>query len=167
MLSEDYKEKRSAHGVILERKQELRKHAIKTDEPVSITGLGTSEYYHNWNVAQFEASCWSEIGGTERSTVDSEELIMDNIDLSENKQLGESCVIVDGKLLNFPHKSKGIRSYKNIIQDAFMSKRRITKEYEQLSVLYGDIDNKFKPPIGTGIAPKLTEDLPDSEWEIL
>ncbi|GJR35418.1 hypothetical protein Tco_1211102 [Tanacetum coccineum] len=140
---------------------------IKTDEPVSITGLGTSEYSHNWNVAEFEASCWSEIGGAEKSTVDSEELIMENIDLSENKQLAESCVIVDGKLLNFPHKSKGSRSYKKIIQDAFISKRRLTKEYEQLSILYGDIDNEFNPPIGNGIAPKLTEYLPDSEWEIL
>ena len=49
-----------------------------------------------------------------------------------------------------------------------MSKKRLTKEYEQLSVLYGDIENEFTPPIGNGIAPKLpAEDLPDSEWEIL
>lgn len=53
-----------------------------------------------------------------------------------------------------------------MIQDAFMSRKRLTKEYKQLAIWYGDIDKELcksknlsrKQPV---------QDLPDSEWELL
>lgn len=57
------------------------------------------------------------------------------------------------------------RVFQKMIQDVFMSRKRLAKEYKQLAVLYEDIDkesteeNKL-PNIGT-------TDLPDSEWELL
>lgn len=112
--------------------------------------------------------------GNDGSTIDFEDVKMDTIDLSDKKQLGESCVMVEGgELSAFPDMSRS-KSYKKMIQDAFMSRRRLTKEYKQLAIWYGDIDKEFSQPTemnklpDTGITTILpAQDLADSEWELL
>ncbi|KAI3804842.1 hypothetical protein L1987_26685 [Smallanthus sonchifolius] len=96
----------------------------------------------------------NEAGG---STDDFEDVKTDSV---------ESCVIVEGgKLSAFPSTSRS-KSYKKMIQDAFMSRKRLTKEYKQLAIWYGDIDKELCQPTGDS-SKQPAQDLPDSEWELL
>lgn len=65
-----------------------------------------------------------------------------------------------------------------MIKDAYTKSKRITKEYELLGILYGDIDKEpvqhekhsRLPSISErtpGNEHSLTEDLGDSDWELL
>ncbi|KAD4178977.1 hypothetical protein E3N88_27568 [Mikania micrantha] len=82
------------------------------------------------------------------------------------KDAVESCVIVEGEKLSvFPITSRS-KSYKKMIQDAFLSRKRLTKEYRQLAVWYGDIDKELCQPTEGSSKPP-AQDLPDSEWELL
>ncbi|KAI3755750.1 hypothetical protein L1987_55556 [Smallanthus sonchifolius] len=95
--------------------------------------------------------------GTGGSTDDFEDVKTDSV---------ESCVIVEGgKLSAFPSTSRS-KSYKKMIQDAFMSRKRLTKEYKQLAIWYGDIDKELCQPTGDS-SKQPAQDLPDSEWELL
>ncbi|KAG5254778.1 hypothetical protein OIU76_019445 [Salix suchowensis] len=102
---------------------------------------------------------------------------MENIDLSENAKLDESCVIVDNSFLyEVSRRNHRLRSCKKKIQDAFSSKKRLTKEYEQLAIWFGDIDGhdtmQHELPSSTTITldpdPQTqTNWRQDSEWELL
>ncbi|KAK1431024.1 hypothetical protein QVD17_14219 [Tagetes erecta] len=93
------------------------------------------------------------------STVDFEDVYKDNDPV-------ESCVIVEGgKISAFANTSRN-KSYKKMIQDAFMSRKRLTKEYKQLALWYGDIDKELCKPKASSSKQRV-QDLPDSEWELL
>ncbi|KAI7730430.1 hypothetical protein M8C21_025375 [Ambrosia artemisiifolia] len=77
----------------------------------------------------------------------------------------ESDVIVEGGKLSSFTKTSRSKSYKKMIQDAFMSRKRLTKEYKQLGIRYGDIDKELCQTTRSGKPP--AQDLPDSEWELL
>ncbi|CAK9182938.1 unnamed protein product [Ilex paraguariensis] len=120
-----------------------------------------------------------EIGQADDPSIDLNDPSMETIDLSEKMSLGESCVIVDSQL---PYavscRARKHRSYKKIIQDAFASRKRLSKEFEQFGIWYGDIDIESSQqapqnllssiPISS-FEPKkpATHDLCDSEWELL
>lgn len=103
------------------------------------------------------------------SMVDFEDIDMETIDLTEKEELVESGVIVEGeKVFYFPYGSKGSHSYKKILQDAFMSRKKLTKEYKQLAIWCENMDKEVIKKIGKNNATKSqAQDFPDSEWEIL
>ncbi|KAL7189676.1 hypothetical protein ACSBR1_039340 [Camellia fascicularis] len=79
---------------------------------------------------------------------------METIELPEKAKFDESCVIVDSKLLYSVYcRAQKHRSYKKILQDAFASKKRLRKEYEQLAILYGDIDVESSLQPGHNLFP--------------
>uniref|UniRef100_A0A6M2FDH2 CCT domain-containing protein n=1 Tax=Populus davidiana TaxID=266767 RepID=A0A6M2FDH2_9ROSI len=100
---------------------------------------------------------------------------MENIDLSDNVKLEESCVIVDDNLLyEVARRNRKLRSYKKKIQDAFFAKKRLTKEYEQLAIWFGDLDDHDTMQRELSSSTTITLDpdpqtnsTQDSEWELL
>ncbi|KAJ6894056.1 hypothetical protein NC652_027968 [Populus alba x Populus x berolinensis] len=100
---------------------------------------------------------------------------MENIDLSDNVKLEESCVIVDDNLLyEVARRNRKLRSYKKKIQDAFFAKKRLTKEYEQLAIWFGDLDDHDTMQRESSSSTTITLDpdpqtnsTQDSEWELL
>nr|KAJ0185363.1 hypothetical protein LSAT_V11C900495980 [Lactuca sativa] len=102
------------------------------------------------------------------SMVEFEDLNMDTIDLSDKEQLVESCVIVEGeKVFSFSYGSGKSKSYKKIIQDAFMSRKKLTKEYKQLAIWSGDIEKEFSRKTDENATKSQVQDSHDSEWELL
>lgn len=53
------------------------------------------------------------------------------------------------------------------IQDAFTSKKRLTKEYEQLAIWFGDTDINSSQETLSNMKNLQTHDACDSEWELL
>ncbi|KAG6736026.1 hypothetical protein POTOM_061281 [Populus tomentosa] len=116
------------------------------------------------------------IGCSDDSAVDDlTESKMENIDLSDNVKLEESCVIVDDNLLyEVARRNRKLRSYKKKIQDAFFAKKRLTKEYEQLAIWFGDLDDHDTMQRESSSSTTITLDpdpqtnsTQDSEWELL
>ncbi|CAK8561440.1 unnamed protein product [Lathyrus sativus] len=69
------------------------------------------------------------------------ELSLEDIQLNNDTKLEESRVFVaDSELHAVSYRIQKLRSYKKRIQDAFASKKRLAKEYEQLAIWYGDAD---------------------------
>ncbi|PIA30451.1 hypothetical protein AQUCO_05500016v1 [Aquilegia coerulea] len=111
--------------------------------------------------------------------VDDAESCMENIELFDNIKLGESCVVVDNINLQVPPRSSNRRSLKKTLQHALASRMRSTKqrEYEQLAILYGDIDadiNERRADSTLCILAKdahlkipSAHDLCDSDWELV
>ncbi|KAI3497153.1 hypothetical protein L1887_39558 [Cichorium endivia] len=96
------------------------------------------------------------------SMVDFEDVDMDTIDLTE------SCVMVEGEnVFSFPYESGTSKSYKKIIGDAFMSRKRLTNEYKQLAIWCGDIDKKISQQKMENATKSQVQDFHDSEWELL
>jgi hypothetical protein len=63
---------------------------------------------------------------------------------------------------------------KKKIQDAFFSKKRLTKEYEQLAIWFGDLDGHDTTQRELSSSTTITLDpdpqtnsTQDSEWELL
>ncbi|KAJ7981805.1 Fiber Fb32-like protein isoform 3 [Quillaja saponaria] len=104
---------------------------------------------------------------------------MENVELYNKSKLEESCVFVDDSELHAVScRARKLRSYKKRIQDAFSSKKRLTKEYEQLAIWYGDTDMEFSQDRSHSLFPitprtsleskKLEgQHACDSEWELL
>ncbi|MCD9560360.1 hypothetical protein HAX54_018983 [Datura stramonium] len=83
--------------------------------------------------------CPAEIGCMNDSSIDLPG--METIDLTDNGKLKESCVLIDNKLHNcISFRPRKYKSYKELIQEAFASRKRLIKEYKQLAVLYADVD---------------------------
>ncbi|KAJ0801602.1 hypothetical protein HanPI659440_Chr03g0119081 [Helianthus annuus] len=101
------------------------------------------------------ASC-SGTGLTDFSTVDFEDVKYDKV---------ESGAVYEGEKLSLFPKTLRSKSYKKMIKDAFMSRKRITKEYKQLAIRYADIDKELCQPTQSYKPP--AQDLPDSEWELV
>ncbi|PIN20871.1 hypothetical protein CDL12_06427 [Handroanthus impetiginosus] len=75
--------------------------------------------------------------------------------------------------------SSNFRYYKKLIQDAFTSRKRLSKEYEHLAILYGDIDmessQNFEPcsvPFSSNssihaVRILSSQETCETEWELL
>ncbi|KAF2286102.1 hypothetical protein GH714_010363 [Hevea brasiliensis] len=99
---------------------------------------------------------------------------METIDLSDKVKLDDSCVFVDNSMLyEVSRRSRKLRSFK----DAFTSKKRLSKEYEQLAIWYGDPDieaseDTLHDQLQSSSTITLDADcqihhINDSEWELL
>ncbi|XP_076899922.1 uncharacterized protein LOC143553924 [Bidens hawaiensis] len=91
------------------------------------------------------------------------------VDFEDAKKGAVDSSVISGKLSSFPKTSRN-KSYKKMIQDAFMSRKRLAKEYKQLAILYGDIDKELCQPTESQSSkqpPVQLQDGPDSEWELL
>lgn len=66
---------------------------------------------------------------------------METIDLCDDVKLEDSSNYVDNNALyDVSRTLRKHRSYKQILRDAFTSKKRLVKEYEQLAIWFGDAD---------------------------
>ncbi|KAM0029122.1 hypothetical protein Hdeb2414_s0018g00522081 [Helianthus debilis subsp. tardiflorus] len=126
--------------------------SVSSDILSSCGSFATVDYHTNDDAY---ASC-SGTGLTDFPTVDFEEVKYEKFESGD--------VYEGGKLSLFPKMSRS-KSYKKMIKDAFMSRKRITKEYKQLAIRYADIDKELCQPTQSSKPP--AQDLPDSEWELL
>ncbi|KAL2476408.1 Uncharacterized protein Adt_37144 [Abeliophyllum distichum] len=104
---------------------------------------------------------------------------MASVDLSNKVEHDGSCAIVNGNsVYGNSCKGRSFRYYKNLIKDAFGSHKRLTKEYEHLAILYGDIDQElwqhFEPsslpstPTASSLFPRSpSHETSKSDWELL
>ncbi|KAL6975468.1 hypothetical protein U1Q18_024263 [Sarracenia purpurea var. burkii] len=158
------------------RSLSLESNDSSTDDAATLVGSYESRHEYCYEFTQLEALVSSmEIGEADDCRVDIADPSMETIELSDKVKLDEGCVVVDNKLL-YPVscRAQRHRSYKKILQDAFASKKRIRKEYEQLAILYGDIDIESSQQAGQKLLlPSLdskkspSQDLCDLEWELL
>ncbi|KAK7405314.1 hypothetical protein VNO78_06532 [Psophocarpus tetragonolobus] len=114
----------------------------------------------------------------DNSLVSSIESSMEDIELNDNPKL-EDCVFVDdSELYAASSRIRKLRSYKKRIRDAFASKKRLSKEYEQLAIWYGDTDIELRQGFSqtflpfnsrTNTDPKNAQVLhaSETEWELL
>ncbi|KAJ1400830.1 hypothetical protein SESBI_29266 [Sesbania bispinosa] len=87
------------------------------------------------------SGCCQSMESNDESMVSSIEFSLEDIKLNDDVKLEESCVFVDdSELYAVAYRAQKLRSYKKRIQDAFASKKRLAKEYEQLAIWYGDAD---------------------------
>ncbi|KAL9297969.1 hypothetical protein ACSQ67_023865 [Phaseolus vulgaris] len=140
----------------------------------------------------FSGYCQS-MESEDKSPVSSIESCMEVIQLNDDLKLEKRCVNVDdgelhavkrcvnvddGELHAVAFRTRKLRSYKKRIQDAFTSKKRLSKEYEQLAIWYGDCDIEpsqdfsetlFPLSTQTNMESKNVEEQHDSEseWELL
>ena len=122
-----------------------------------------------------------DIGSSDESSSDFSRSSMETIDLNDKVkleersvdfhdkvQLEESCVIVDDSVLHaVSSRARKQRSYKKRIQDAFTSKKRLAKEYEQLAIWFGDSHIETSQETLSNVKSSETDDACDSEWELL
>ncbi|XP_048441719.1 uncharacterized protein LOC103927937 isoform X2 [Pyrus x bretschneideri] len=107
-------------------------------------------------------------GSSDESSSDFSRSSMETIDLHDKVMLEESCVIVDDSVLHaVSSRARKQRSYKKRIQDAFTSKKRLAKEYEQLAIWFGDSHIETSQQTLSNVKSLETDDACDSEWELL
>lgn len=148
----------------------------KAEDTASLAG--SSANTHCYECAQLEVLMSSlEIGEADNCRVDITDPSLESIELSEMAKPDEGCVVLGRRLLYADScRAQRHRSYKKILQDAFASKKRIRKEYEQLGIQYGDIDIgsiqqqplNLLPPSSTLDSKKSSsQETWDPEWELL
>ncbi|KAK7257168.1 hypothetical protein RIF29_30946 [Crotalaria pallida] len=115
----------------------------------------------------------------DESLINSEEPILEDIQLNDNAKLEESCVFVDDSELHAVScRAQKLRSYKKRIQAAFASKKRLAREYEQLAIWYGDTDMEHSQGLSRTLLPFDSRtyvesknlqgrDASENEWELL
>ncbi|KAH7544050.1 hypothetical protein ACOSQ2_031267 [Xanthoceras sorbifolium] len=65
---------------------------------------------------------------------------METVELFNKVKLYDSCLMVDNSApYAVPYRAQKSRSFKKRIRDAFTSRKRLTKEYEQLAIWFGDV----------------------------
>ncbi|KAM3302276.1 putative protein isoform X1 [Capsicum chacoense] len=105
--------------------------------------------------------CPAEIGCMSDSSIDLPG--METIDLTDKEKVKESCVLVDSKLHNrVSFRPRKYKSYKELIQEAFASRKRLIKEYKQLAVLYADVDGETSQHVELSHLPSLPSPCPHS-----
>ncbi|CAJ2645437.1 hypothetical protein L195_g002947 [Trifolium pratense] len=107
------------------------------------------------------------------------ELRLEDVQLNNDTKLEESCVFVkDSELYAVSYRIQQLRSYQKRIQDAFASKKRLAKEYEQLAIWYGDADMEpsqdvsgtrlpFSSRTYTNSKDLEVQQASETEWELL
>lgn len=108
----------------------------------------------------------SDTGCLDESSYDIAYCHMESIDLHDKVKIEESCVNVQDSVLHaISHRARKQRSYKKKIQDAFTSKKRLVKEYEQLAIWFGDVGLDSSQEATSESSQ--THHAGDSEWELL
>lgn len=108
----------------------------------------------------------SDTGCVDESSYDIAYCHMESIDLHDKVKIEESCVNVEDSVLHaISHRARKQRSYKKKIQDAFTSKKRLVKEYEQLAIWFGDVGLDSSQEATS--ESSRTHHAGDSEWELL
>ncbi|XP_073134033.1 uncharacterized protein [Henckelia pumila] len=109
------------------------------------------------------------------SFLDIGDLNMETIDLSTDEK---SDVFNTNFYRATLYRQKNFRYYKKLLKDTFSSRKRLSKEYEHLAILHGDIDMESKhfsepgslPPSSAAslnMARSLPSHKSDSDWEVL
>ncbi|CAN4102942.1 unnamed protein product [Withania somnifera] len=81
---------------------------------------------------------------------------METIDLTDKGKLKECCVHINSKLQNrISFRPRKYKSYKELIQEAFASRKRLIKEYKQLAILYADVDAETRQHVELSRLPSL------------
>ncbi|KAL6529679.1 hypothetical protein OROGR_015302 [Orobanche gracilis] len=117
----------------------------------------------------------SETGNTSDGFV-----ITEAMDLSLDVMHDEARLILNGNPLHTAyHGKRDFRYYKKLIQDTLTSQKRLSKEYEHLVILYGDIDlelsQHFEPnPVPTSTKTPIhaartqsSHEMSETEWELV
>ncbi|KAM7278188.1 hypothetical protein ACFE04_005322 [Oxalis oulophora] len=102
---------------------------------------------------------------------------MENIDLCDSVKLEDICIFADdSELYAVSRRTQKLRSYKKKIKDAFSSRKRLAKEYQQIAIWYGDTDVGSSQDTSHTLMPTITPTKLDSEnsgeqdisdWELL
>ncbi|GAA0143603.1 hypothetical protein LIER_04249 [Lithospermum erythrorhizon] len=105
-------------------------------------------------------------GGSDNSEIDatSNDIGLEIIERLDESKFEETCVLVDGSELQVvPQKKRKHKSYKKKLQEAFPLRMKSTrkKEYEKLAAQYSTHSSKQEE------MEQHSEDVPDSEWELL
>ncbi|KAJ0044925.1 hypothetical protein Pint_04693 [Pistacia integerrima] len=142
--------------------------------------LSLSETSQNSNAelcgsAQFDAHTFSSDSGYSHYCSDDFDYSgMETVELSDKVKLEESCVMVDSSALYaVSQRTQKLGSFKKRIKDAFASKKRLTKEYEQLAIWFGDSyigpsQDTLQAVLPSTVTPTLdSKGISDSEWELL
>lgn len=126
----------------------------------------------------FSGYCQS-MGSNDESLFSSIESGLEDIKLNDDPKLEESCIFVDdSELYAVSSRAKKLRPYKKRIRDAFTSKKRLAKEYEQLAIWYGDTDiepnqrssqplSQFSSRTYTRSNVQQVQHASETEWELL
>ncbi|KAK6157334.1 hypothetical protein DH2020_011582 [Rehmannia glutinosa] len=114
----------------------------------------------------------SETGNTYEFGFGDGDLNMETVDLSPDAKHDEKSVVLNG---NFVHRRRNFRYYK----DALTSRKRLSKEYEHLAILYGDIDFESRQHFESSSVPSSPntsvhavrtpsfQEMSESEWELV
>ncbi|KAL0353821.1 UNVERIFIED_CONTAM: hypothetical protein Sangu_0963400 [Sesamum angustifolium] len=106
--------------------------------------------------------------------------LMETVDLSPDVKHDERTVPFTGNYARVAsHHRRNFRYYKNLIQDAFTSRKRLSKEYEHLAIMFGDIDiessQHFAPrslpssphTYADAVRMRSSQETYETEWELL
>lgn len=141
----------------------------RLNETVSVLGTPGNRLLRSWESTQFESFTSSEIGWSDDCSDHINDPGMQTIELRDKVKLEESCVMVNNNELHaVSRRAQNLRSYKKKIKDAFASKKRRVKEYEQLAIWFGDVDtdsSQLTTPSGSKNLAR--RELCDSEWELV
>ncbi|XP_022717209.1 uncharacterized protein LOC111275880 [Durio zibethinus] len=179
-------EKKLTGAVSMSSNSDLSLELLENDASRTVNGTesltaisGIKNVYFGGESAQLQALSSSDIGPIDDSTDDICVSSMETIELCDEVKLEDSCVIVDSTALYAVSRiMRKHRSYKKRVQDALTSKKRLTKEYEQLAIWFGDADmgsnqdhlQTLRPSSSTTTLEcknLQTELVCDSEWELL
>ncbi|KAL9443863.1 hypothetical protein AB3S75_017108 [Citrus x aurantiifolia] len=154
--------------------------ASRTNYTTSLSGMSQKTNCEFCGTAQSEASAISPDNGHSHDYGDDLDYSgMETIELCDNMELEDSCILVDNNALYaVSYRTRKLMSFKKRIQEAFVPKKRLAKEYEQLAIWFGDAymgpeqDTLQNLLPATSSATLESENSPtrhicDSEWELL
>ncbi|XP_038685088.1 uncharacterized protein LOC119985009 isoform X2 [Tripterygium wilfordii] len=97
--------------------------------------------------------------------------VMRTVGLCKDTRPEDTCDVVDDRMLYaVSRRVRNLRSYKKKIQDAFYSRKRLAKEYEQLPIWFGDVNleaSQDRVSLSNNLENSDLEPVDDSEWELL
>ncbi|KAK4439131.1 hypothetical protein Salat_0248000 [Sesamum alatum] len=144
-----------------------------------VDGSFKSMHGEHYNDGQFALSPFETENEHEFGLVIND-LDMETVDLSSDVKHDERTVPLTGNYARVAsHNRRNFRYYKKLIQDAFTSRKRLSKEYEHLSILYGDIDMEssqhFEPrslpsfphTYADAVRTASSQEAYETEWELL
>ncbi|KAK2638861.1 hypothetical protein Ddye_026656 [Dipteronia dyeriana] len=179
---------KAAELVLINSSSVLSLESIGEDEYVSTTKFtGSTTEISPTSNAEFCASAQldtltmtsSNIGSSHDHSDDMDYSGMETIELVNMATLDDSCLMVGNSALYVvSYGTQKCKSLKKRIQDAFTSRRRLTKEYEQLAIWFGDVDmGSSQDRLQSHMSPTTSSTLDtnnlnsdqacDSEWELL
>ncbi|XP_057766439.1 uncharacterized protein LOC130986909 isoform X2 [Salvia miltiorrhiza] len=150
----------------------MESNELHTDRSESVDGSFESEHEEHYKNGH------SKIVMSPSETVG--DLDLENVDLSSNvKHDGGSVILYSNFAAAGSYRRKNFRYYKKLIQGAFTSQKRLTKEYEHLAIMYGNIDvesNQHYKPSSLFSSPytalhaertQSSREMSENEWELL